>query len=60
MQKAEILAKRFHELYEELAPTFDYKTRRASRVEWKDVPPNNKNLMIAVCNRIIEDYEIEL
>lgn len=49
------LAKRFHELYEELAPLFDYKTRRASRTEWSNVPQNNKDLMIAVCIRILEE-----
>jgi len=53
--QAEQLAQRFHELYEELAPQFNYETRRASRTEWSNVPQNNKDLMIAVCTRILEE-----
>lgn len=45
----EALARRFHETYEALAPTFGYETRRASAVPWEDVPEQNKRLMIAVC-----------
>ena len=50
---AEALAKRFHEAYERLAPQYGYKTRKESAVEWKDVPTDNKNLMIAVCSEIL-------
>ena len=35
----------------ELAPTFSYKTRKASAVPWKDVPEQNKRLMIAVVEK---------
>jgi hypothetical protein len=42
------LARRFHEVYEELAPTFGYETRRESAVAWEDVPQANRHLMIAV------------
>ena len=44
------LAETFHNAYENLAPFFNYSTRKKSRVPWKDVPLPNKDLMIAVCN----------
>ena len=50
---AEELARLFHETYEELAPDFDYETRKASRKPWKDVPDRNKKLMIAVAEKIL-------
>jgi hypothetical protein len=42
------IASAFHEAYERLAPEFGYKTRDASAVPWKDVPPSNQRLMVAV------------
>ena len=51
----EDLAKRYHELYEHYAPTFNYKTRRESAVSWENVPFNNKTLMIQVCSDILEE-----
>jgi len=48
------LARLFHETYEKLAPEYDYKTRKRSAVPWGQVPSNNKRLMIAVCERIID------
>ena len=51
---AEQLAQRFHETYERLAPDFDYKTREASAKPWAEVPENNRSLMIAVCEEILE------
>ena len=56
-EKAEVLARRFHTIYETLAPEYGYRTRRASRKPWCDVPENNKALMIAVCEQILEQYE---
>lgn len=50
---AEKLAQLFHETYEELAPDFNYETRKASAKPWCDVPENNKKLMIAVAERIL-------
>lgn len=46
---AEALARRFHETYERLAPSFGYRTREASAKPWDEVPEDNRNLMIAVC-----------
>lgn len=55
--KAEELARRFHETYERLAPSFGYETREASRKEWADVPDRNKRLMIAVCGELLREFE---
>lgn len=49
----ESLAKQFHELYEALAPTFGYETRKASAVPWDQVPEQNRNLMTAVCAELL-------
>ncbi len=55
MTEAEKLAQQFHEIYERLAPDFSYETRKASAKSWVDVPDNNKNLMIAVCDEILNN-----
>jgi hypothetical protein len=47
------LARQFHETYERLAPSFGYETREASAKPWADVPDQNKQLMIAVCEEIL-------
>ena len=52
-EQAEKLAEFFHKTYEAFAPMFSYKTREASAVPWKDVPENNRNLMIVVCDHIL-------
>jgi hypothetical protein len=53
-EDAERVAKRFHEVYEALAPKFDWETQQRSRVAWDDVPHENRALMIAVANELIE------
>jgi hypothetical protein len=50
---AEGLARRFHETYERLAPSFGYRTREASAKPWDEVPEDNRHLMIAVCAEIL-------
>ena len=57
--EAEQLARLFHEIYEELAPAFAYQTRRASRKPWKNVPERNKQLMIAVAEKILNVFLFE-
>lgn len=52
---AEALARRFHELYERLAPDHGYETRRESAVPWADVPAANRGLMIAVSAQLLAD-----
>jgi hypothetical protein len=54
-QDAEALAQRFHETYERLAPEFGYKTREASAKPWADVPDQNKQLMISVCEELLRE-----
>lgn len=51
---ADRIAREFHETYEYLAPDFSYKTREASSVPWQDVPENNKNLMTAVVDNLMQ------
>jgi hypothetical protein len=48
------IAREFHKAYEKKAPLFGYKTRKASAVPWKDVPDNNKMLMMETVNDLIE------
>lgn len=52
------VAQAFHEAYERLAPEFAYETREASAVPWKDVPQNNKELMIAVAREIMNNNAV--
>jgi hypothetical protein len=49
------LAQRFHELYEALAPNFGYETRRESAVPWEQVPENNRRLMVAVADVLLDE-----
>ena len=49
----EALAREFHIAYERLAPSYGYKTREASAVDWADVPENNRELMIATCTEVL-------
>lgn len=53
MDRAEQIAKEFHDTYERLAPSHEYKTREASAKPWDEVPENNRNLMIAVVAELI-------
>jgi len=55
----EQLARAFHDIYERLAPQFGYETREESRVPWDDLPPNNKRLMIAVAEVILQYVQRE-
>lgn len=53
---SEYLARLFHEYYEALAPDFGYETRKASAVPWPDVPEKNRRLMIAVCQKLLDNH----
>ena len=48
------LARLFHKTYEELAPKHSWETQKVSRVEWVDVPNNNRALMVEVATVILE------
>ena len=52
----EQLAQAFHETYERLAPSFGYHTRPESAVPWDQVPEANRQLMIAVCQELLDTY----
>jgi hypothetical protein len=52
---AERIARCFHDAYEELAPEHGYATREASRKPWAQVPQQNRGLMIAVAQRLLDD-----
>lgn len=58
--KIEIIAESFHAAYEELAPRFNYKTREASSVAWKDVPTGNKELMRATVRALLTNDTIQV
>jgi hypothetical protein len=51
---AEKIAAEFHEEYEALAPGFGYRTREASAKPWRDVPEQNKKLMTAVVQSLLD------
>ncbi len=53
LPNAESVAKLFHDTYERLAPSFNYDTRRATRVPWEEMPERNKRLMIAVTAEVL-------
>ena len=58
MTSYEFIARAFHEAYEELAPSFDYETRKKSRVDWVNVPENNRKLMVATVKKLLNDGTI--
>lgn len=53
-RQAEAVARHFHEVYEQLAPAYNYRTRPESSVPWENVPSNNRNLMIAVAKELLD------
>lgn len=56
--RAEYIARRFHEMYEKLAPLHGYTTRTESAVPWPDVPQANRSLMMAVVQALLDDTTI--
>ncbi len=54
MNKAEEIAKAFHETYERLAPSHGYETRETSAKPWSEVPEKNKSLMIATVQSLLD------
>jgi hypothetical protein len=57
-RRYEQIAKEFHQTYEDLAPGFGYRTRQESAKPWRDVPSNNKRLMVATIKALIEERVI--
>jgi hypothetical protein len=54
MSYAEPIARHFHETYERLAPSHGWETQARSRKTWADVPMENKELMIAVVQELLD------
>jgi hypothetical protein len=55
IKTTEDVARRFHEVYEALAPSFGWETQNASAVPWDAVPEENRKLMIAVCQHVLPE-----
>lgn len=55
MTDEEYVASRFHEAYERLASRFSYTTRPDTRKDWPNVPENNRALMVAVVEDLMEE-----
>lgn len=47
------IARRFHETYEQLAPSLGYRTRLDSAVPWAEVPQKNQLLMVQVVSVLL-------
>ena len=54
MSPAEMIAGVFHATYETLAPEHGYETRKASSVDWDNVRENNKTMMIASVQSLLD------
>jgi hypothetical protein len=50
----------FYETYEELAPEYGYQPREEFSVSWESVPADDKALMIATINRLLEQGVIKI
>jgi hypothetical protein len=57
---AEIIAKRYHEVYEELLPTMGSAWENAGHVNkpWGELPIENKWLMVKVVEQLMEEKVI--
>lgn len=49
-----VIAEQFHAAYENLAPTYGYKTRDESAVPWQEVPAANRQLMEATVEALLD------
>lgn len=47
------IARRFHEEYEHIAPMYGWTTQEASRVDWDDLPDNQRKLMVHVVANLL-------
>ena len=60
VEEADHIARRFHDLYEELASEHGYETREDTRVDYDDLPVENRGLMISVVGRLISEGTIKV
>lgn len=54
MDDPENIAESFHEAYERLAPDFGWVTRESTATRWDQIPEENRSLMIAVVEELLE------
>ena len=52
------LAKWMHEQYEEIANKKNWETQKLCRVEFRDLPKENKAVMIELAKRIINKFDV--
>jgi len=52
------IAEHFHDAYERHAPSVGYRTRKASAVEWNDVPAKNRHTMVRTVVTLLESGAI--
>lgn len=55
----EYIARQFHEAYEGMASVYEWTTQPASRVQWAELPENQRELMIAVVALLLDRQVIE-
>lgn len=58
-KETERIARRFHEVYEQLAPQIGRKTQEASAVAWSDLPDENRKLMIMTVGVVMAELDTE-
>jgi hypothetical protein len=51
---AEELAELFHTTYERLAPGYQWTGNRSTRCAWPDLPANNRALMVATVEEVLD------
>lgn len=57
--EVERIACEFHTEYETLAPLYGYRTREESAKPWRDVPEQNRKLMCAVVQDLLNRKVID-
>ena len=55
---SEILAKWLHDCYEQIAADESWKTQPKCRVQFDDLPEANKNTMLKLAKRLINQFKI--
>lgn len=54
-----VLAEWMHNQYEEISKKKDWKTQEKCRVKFKDLPKENREVMIELARRIIKKFDLE-
>jgi hypothetical protein len=55
-KRHEAIARRFHEVYEKLAPLYEWETQVGSRVSWDALPATQKGLMIETVKIVLAEF----